>query len=577
MGSVVTKPGSSRRYRDVTVLLVSGNRERNLARMLETRRRRARFAQGTSRSSEGRSRSSSRSCSTSPSALRRRLCNEVAGKSPRLVEPRCTTRQDARAPACDVMLFVAEPARPLATKPRTQPGAPARPTSRTLDRGSSKTPEVGLKRLALRPMTTSVESERLRARIRASAGARRRRGGKRFLGSPHRRRAHPPEPAEDMPARSRPPWPSVGRRLRNGVDGRQVAVSRKYEDGLQSACEHEGARSIRPPATSPLHPAEPRPGTRPAPPRGSSTRGRPPGHSGLRRARQPRVPVEEPDTRRLIGSRAPALEGRRRAGFDEPARQLVDDDRGRDPFGKPSSRQRGRGRRSSQGEETRPYEHDRSNTVETKLTCLSLAESRGGSSWPGRRSWRAADARFGRVRATESRGHAPGHRTTHPRRPRGHDRRAAPGLGGPDDLDDLLYPPPRSRTGSGARVRARRLRRGHRGRARRLLPRLDVQRHRPGPVIRATEDDLLRVNFANGGAHPHTIHFHGIHPANMDGVFEIVDRARSSRTSSGAKPYGIHLYHCHATPLKKHIHKGSTARSSSTRRSRGRPRRSSSW
>ena len=67
-----------------------------------------------------------------------------------------------------------------------------------------------------------------------------------------------------------------------------------------------------------------------------------------------------------------------------------------------------------------------------------------------------------------------------------------------------------------------RIDREHRDRAGRLLPGLDVQRHRARPVIRATEGDLLRVNFVNGGSHPHTIHFHGIHPTNMDGVFEIV-------------------------------------------------------
>src|SRR5262249_20372579 len=33
----------------------------------------------------------------------------------------------------------------------------------------------------------------------------------------------------------------------------------------------------------------------------------------------------------------------------------------------------------------------------------------------------------------------------------------------------------------------------------------------PGPLIRATEDDLLRVRLVNAGSHPHTIHFHGIH------------------------------------------------------------------
>ena len=78
----------------------------------------------------------------------------------------------------------------------------------------------------------------------------------------------------------------------------------------------------------------------------------------------------------------------------------------------------------------------------------------------------------------------------------------------------------------------------------------------PGPVIRATQDDLLRVSFVNGGAHPHTIHFHGIHPANMDGVFEVVEPGGSYTYEFPARPYGMQLYHCHSTPLKKHIHKG---------------------
>ena len=44
----------------------------------------------------------------------------------------------------------------------------------------------------------------------------------------------------------------------------------------------------------------------------------------------------------------------------------------------------------------------------------------------------------------------------------------------------------------------------------------------PGPTLRAREGKRLRVVFKNRGAHPHTIHFHGFHPANMDGVFELV-------------------------------------------------------
>ncbi len=77
----------------------------------------------------------------------------------------------------------------------------------------------------------------------------------------------------------------------------------------------------------------------------------------------------------------------------------------------------------------------------------------------------------------------------------------------------------------------------------------------PGPVIRATEDDLLRVTFVNAGSHPHTIHFHGIHPSNMDGVFEIVEPGGSYTYEFPARPYGMQLYHCHSTPLKKHIAK----------------------
>src|SRR5829696_2717305 len=77
-----------------------------------------------------------------------------------------------------------------------------------------------------------------------------------------------------------------------------------------------------------------------------------------------------------------------------------------------------------------------------------------------------------------------------------------------------------------------------------------------GPVIRATEDDTLLVTFFNGGSHPHTIHFHGIHPSDMDGVFEVVDPGRSFTYQFPARPYGMHLYHCHANPLTKHVHNG---------------------
>jgi FtsP/CotA-like multicopper oxidase with cupredoxin domain len=78
----------------------------------------------------------------------------------------------------------------------------------------------------------------------------------------------------------------------------------------------------------------------------------------------------------------------------------------------------------------------------------------------------------------------------------------------------------------------------------------------PGPTLRATEGDRLRVVFRNQGVHPHTIHFHGFHPANMDGVFEQVGPGQEFVYEFDAEPFGMHLYHCHTMPLKKHIEKG---------------------
>lgn len=78
----------------------------------------------------------------------------------------------------------------------------------------------------------------------------------------------------------------------------------------------------------------------------------------------------------------------------------------------------------------------------------------------------------------------------------------------------------------------------------------------PGPTIRATEGDLLRVHFVNAGTHPHTIHFHGIHAANMDGVFEIVEPGGEYLYEFEAAPFGLHFYHCHTIPLKRHVAKG---------------------
>jgi FtsP/CotA-like multicopper oxidase with cupredoxin domain len=86
----------------------------------------------------------------------------------------------------------------------------------------------------------------------------------------------------------------------------------------------------------------------------------------------------------------------------------------------------------------------------------------------------------------------------------------------------------------------------------------------PGPTLRAREGDLLRVRFINAGTHPHTIHFHGIHPAVMDGTPGVGENVGGGLIQVGqeftyefeARPFGLHLYHCHALPLAPPIAKG---------------------
>ena len=101
----------------------------------------------------------------------------------------------------------------------------------------------------------------------------------------------------------------------------------------------------------------------------------------------------------------------------------------------------------------------------------------------------------------------------------------------------------------------------------------------PGPTLRAHEGDLLRIRFLNASAHPHTIHFHGIHPSFMDGVPGIgpglIQTGGSTVYEFDAHPFGLHLYHCHAARWRRTSPRASTARSSSIRRRRA-PRPTSS-
>ncbi|HZA19967.1 MAG TPA: multicopper oxidase domain-containing protein [Actinomycetota bacterium] len=80
----------------------------------------------------------------------------------------------------------------------------------------------------------------------------------------------------------------------------------------------------------------------------------------------------------------------------------------------------------------------------------------------------------------------------------------------------------------------------------------------PGPTIRATEGDRIRIHFLNTTEHKHTIHLHGFHSARVDGVPGAgeIDAGEEFVYDFIAEPFGTHLYHCHSVPLAQHIHRG---------------------
>jgi manganese oxidase len=83
----------------------------------------------------------------------------------------------------------------------------------------------------------------------------------------------------------------------------------------------------------------------------------------------------------------------------------------------------------------------------------------------------------------------------------------------------------------------------------------DLNGHIPGPTLRAKQGDRIRVLFHNQAGHSHSLHFHGVHPAEMDGI-RPVSNGSATIYEFDAEPYGVHLYHCHIEPVTRHIAKG---------------------
>ena len=116
-----------------------------------------------------------------------------------------------------------------------------------------------------------------------------------------------------------------------------------------------------------------------------------------------------------------------------------------------------------------------------------------------------------------------------------------------------------SRRLAAARVRDLRRRSRDRDRARREVPGVDLQRPGAGPDdSRHRGRPGPRALRQPGRASAHDA-FPRLAPPG-DGRLARrppgAARQATSSTSSTPIPFGLHLYHCHAVPLKRHIHKG---------------------
>jgi nitrite reductase (NO-forming) len=78
----------------------------------------------------------------------------------------------------------------------------------------------------------------------------------------------------------------------------------------------------------------------------------------------------------------------------------------------------------------------------------------------------------------------------------------------------------------------------------------------PGPTLTATEGDRVIIHFKNKTPLPHTIHLHGDHPSQQDGVFEMVPANGTYTYDIIAQPAGALAYHCHVPPVMQHVRMG---------------------
>lgn len=78
----------------------------------------------------------------------------------------------------------------------------------------------------------------------------------------------------------------------------------------------------------------------------------------------------------------------------------------------------------------------------------------------------------------------------------------------------------------------------------------------PGPILRATEGDRVKLHFINETPMPHTVHLHGDHEERDDGVFQVINQGETYTYDFIAGPAGALMYHCHVMPVTQHMRMG---------------------
>jgi len=83
----------------------------------------------------------------------------------------------------------------------------------------------------------------------------------------------------------------------------------------------------------------------------------------------------------------------------------------------------------------------------------------------------------------------------------------------------------------------------------------------PGPTMRVTEGDIVKIKVINPieNNYTHSMHMHSIHPGDMDGVDGpggYIKPGQNFTYIFKAGPYGVYPYHCHVTPVEQHINNG---------------------